>query len=184
MLLYDSAARVQEISDLRLDDLRMEVPYHAKLTGKGGKTRLVPLMETTVAILRDYMDRYELHVQNRSDSPLFFNRQGQPLTRFGIAYVLAKYVRQLHQNDKLFPNHITPHVLRHSKAMHILEAGGTLVTIQAILGHVDIRTTTHYAHSNLAMKRAAMLQAGIAAATDTVPYWKQEPDLLRWLNQL
>mgnify|MGYP002544883597 FL=1 len=115
-LLYDSGARVQELADLRVGDLRLEFPAQVKLTGKGRKTRSVPLMDKTTALLKNYL--LEQHLDSPSDfeHPLFYNSQGRKLTRQGIAYILKKYAVACEIEE------ISPHKIRHTKAMHLTEA--------------------------------------------------------------
>ena len=106
-LLYDSGARVQELADLRVGDLRLEFPAQVKLTGKGRKTRSVPLMDKTTALLKNYL--LEQHLDSPSDfeHPLFYNSQGRKLTRQGIAYILKKYAVACEIEE------ISPHKIRH-----------------------------------------------------------------------
>ena len=98
-LLYDSGARVQELADIRIRDLRLDSPAQVQLTGKGRKTRSVPLMEQTVCILKEYMKRNGLDNGLNDDHPLFFKAQEKKLTRQGITYVLKKYAEQCGIND-------------------------------------------------------------------------------------
>jgi len=183
-VLYDSGARVQEIADLTVRDLRLATPAQVRLMGKGGKVRFVPLMSATVVLLERYMTAYNIRDEEGRSRPFFANRDGKPFTRFGISYLLRKHAAALRAERPHFPDGITPHVLRHSKAMHILEAGGTVVVIQAILGHVDIKTTSIYATSNLDMKRAALEKAQGVTPEQTEPTWQRDTDLLNWLDQL
>jgi len=117
-LLYDSAARVQELCDLTPACLRAISPPTLKLTGKPRKSRFVPLSERSAAILLGYMAERGLDHPNRNNDPLFANRQGLKLTRGGVSYILKKYVEQANSEDQgNLPPSLTPHCLRHSKAM-------------------------------------------------------------------
>lgn len=180
-LLYDSGARVQEIADLCVRDLRLDHPAAVHLTGKGRKSRLVPLLDRTVLLLRSYL--YENHLSGREqfNIPLFVNRQGNKLTRAGIAYILKKYATKAAVQSPFLPEKISPHVLRHTKAMHLLESDVNLAYIRDILGHVDIGTTEIYARADLTMKRRA-LEKSPDIAPSTAP-WVQNTDLLDWLKQ-
>lgn len=180
-LLYDSGARVQEIADLCVRDLRLDHPAAVHLTGKGRKSRLVPLLDRTVSLLRTYLDENHLYKPDKLNTPLFVNRQGNRLTRAGIAYVLKKYAVEAAVQSPLLPQKISPHVLRHTKAMHLLESDVNLAYIRDILGHVDIGTTEIYAKADLSMKRRA-LEKSADVAPSTVP-WVQNTDLLEWLKQ-
>jgi len=183
-LLYDTGARVQEIVDLNVLDVRIVSPAQVRLTGKGEKTRIVPLMPTVVSIIKDYLSD-KPPKEPRGDSPLFYNKHGNRLTRFGISYILGKYAkRSLLSTSNIGLTEISPHVLRHSKAMHLLEADCSVVTIQAILGHADIKSTFIYIEANLAMKKDALEKAGSAFESQHKTKWQCDEDLLRWLESL
>ena len=143
-LLYDTAARVQELVDLSVGDVRLDTPAQIRLTGKGRKARVVPLLSATVALLSDYLEEQQLNRPERLAYPLFWNRRRERLTRSGIRYILVKYAHQARTQSRSLPRKITPHLLRHSKAMHLLHAGNPTTVIQAILGHADLRTTDIY----------------------------------------
>ena len=185
-VLYDTGARVQELIDLRARDCRITAPAVVTLTGKGRKTRQVPLMGPTVALLAAYLAEWRLDAPLHQDHPLFFNRQRRPLTRAGVTYILAKYSAQAReQNPEGFPARVTPHVLRHTKAMHLVQANVNLIYIRDLLGHTDVATTEIYARADAEVKRAALAQAyATEPAADAPPRWEDDPDLMRWLRQL
>jgi integrase/recombinase XerD len=149
-LLYDSGARVQELADLRVGDLRLDPPAQVKLTGKGRKTRSVPLMDKTVTLLRQYLHEQRLDNPSGYEHPLFFNAQKKKLTRQGIAYILKKYA------DACGITEISPHRLRHTKAMHLTEGDVNPVFIRDFLGHTDLKVTEVYSKTSIKMKRAAL----------------------------
>lgn len=185
-LIYDTGARVQEIADLTPGDLRTDPPATVKLTGKGGKTRIVPLMSPTVALVQRYADGAGLTGPASRTRPLFPNRTGNKITRTGISYILDKHVTAAREtNPAAFPDPISPHTLRHSKAMHLLRAGVNLVYIRDILGHADLKTTEIYARIDGEMKRRA-LQSAFTNITppDAMPLWHQDKDVLTWLTSL
>lgn len=185
-LLYDSAARVQELVDLKVRDLRTEYPATAILTGKGGKTRVVPLMKQTGVLLEQYVSSYGLKPPEKLDWPLFSSSTHssfRKFTRAGIAYVLSKYVTMtLPECAELLGRKITPHIFRHSRAMHMLQAGISLVYIRDILGHVDLKTTEIYARADSEMKRKALEKAFNDNADTSQPVWQREGGLLEWLK--
>lgn len=184
-LMYDTGARVQEIADLIVADVRLEEPPTIKLTGKGNKSRLVPLMTPTANLLRQYLSDHELASHARRPYPLFCNRSRNKLTRAGIAYILKKYVEQAHARDPgLIPKVVSPHSLRHSKAMHLLQSGVNLVYIRDLLGHVSVKTTEVYARADGMMKREALENAYPSIAPSEVPMWQKNHELLAWLRQL
>ena len=181
-VLYDTGGRVQEIADLTLSSVRLQAPAQITLIGKGNKTRIVPLMEQTANLLSNYMKENNLLNGQTNDPPVFFNYRHEALTRFGIGYILQKYVTATHNIQSTIPSKVTPHILRHSKAMHLLEAGVNIVYIRDILGHENISTTGIYARSNLEMKRKALAKVAIVPDTSTVPFWTGDKDLLTWLE--
>jgi len=185
-LMYDSGARVQEMADISVGDFRKEQPATVKLTGKGGKTRIVPLMEPTADIVRRYISDFGLADNGKRSCPLFSNRQGKKLTRAGIKYILDKYVESArNENPGILPDVISPHSFRHSKAMHLLHAGVNLVYIRDILGHADLKTTEIYARIDGEMKRKALEEAFTnTVPSETLPLWQQDGELLNWLQNL
>jgi len=115
-LLYDSGCRVQELADVRIRDVRFTIPPQITLTGKGRKTRTVPLMKETTAIIKDYIACYGLDVPCKADTPLFFNHREEKLTRQGITYILQKYAEDTDMEK------ITPHILRHYGECYQMES--------------------------------------------------------------
>jgi integrase/recombinase XerD len=181
--LYDTAARVQELADLTVRDIRLDRPAMAALTGKGRKTRHVPLMGNTTAILAAYLAEQQLDSPGHDDHPVFFNQHRSTLSRGGIAWILRKYQAQA-ADPVLRDARLSPHILRHSKAMHLYEAGVPLPYIRDILGHVDLATTEIYARASTEAKRRALE----AVYADVVPVdlaeWNQNAELLSWLASL
>lgn len=184
--MYDTGARVDEIISLCCKDVRIESPSVITLTGKGKKTRQVPIMDRTKLLIESYLNE----TSYKSGLPygeniVFLNQQKKPLSRWGISYILNKYVDQAKEKDNLFVNFkITPHILRHSKAQHLVKAGVNLIYIRDFLGHVDISTTEIYARADLSMKRKALEEAYVDILDEEVPDWSENKDLLDWLNDL
>jgi len=183
-LLYDTGARVQEIIDLTIRDIRLDPPAQIRLTGKGRKTRCVPLMKGTVDLLRDYLHEWDLGLPKDSPVTVFRNREGHPLSRSGIRHILLKYVEQARANRPTLRGDISPHTLRHTKAMHLLQAGNPLVVIRNILGHSHVQTTEIYARADMEMKRKALESVADLSPPPTIPSWKKDPDLLVRLRNL
>jgi site-specific recombinase XerD len=184
-VLYDCGARVQELCDMRVRDVRLAHPSIIALTGKGRKTRHVPLMANTVKLLRSYMEENALCQNGSQDAPLFCNQRRLKLTRGGVNHILCKYSKELSMKYPDIPEKLTPHVLRHSKAMHLYQAGVSLVYIRDILGHVDIATTDIYARADTESKRKALenVYPGITPV-DTLGDWNRDLNLLDYLNSL
>jgi site-specific recombinase XerD len=184
-LLYDTGARVQELIDLSVRDVRLESPAQVRLTGKGRKTRVVPLMNSTVDLLRDYLREQGLIGSEQFDTPLFRNRFGGRLSRSGIRYLVEKYVGKARTTRPAvsLPK-VSPHTFRHSKAMHLLQTDNPLVVIRDFLGHADIKSTEIYARADLDMKRRALEKASTKSPTPLLPSWQKDKGLLDWLTSL
>ena len=184
-LLYDTGARVQELVDLKVCDINLNDTVTIILTGKGGKSRIVPVMTPTGELVRQYIEGTGLSHPSKSRCPLFTNRGKQPLTRAGVTYILKKYASQAQNSGiKDITGEITPHWLRHSKAMHLLQSGVNLIYIRDLLGHSDISTTEIYARADETMKRKALLEAYKSPTEEKLPEWKTDKNLLDWLKSL
>lgn len=182
-LMYDSAARVQEIIDLTPSMVRLNRPYTLKLIGKGNKARVVPLMEQEVVHLKCYMQNNKLLEDNMNLHPLFFNSRSEKLTRAGVHHILQSYAKMARdKNPKLIADKISCHSLRHSKAMHLLQAGVNLVYIRDILGHESVITTEIYARVDSKQKREAVEKAYVDVVTKETAQWVENNNLLAWLK--
>ncbi|MGH2860713.1 MAG: tyrosine-type recombinase/integrase [Solirubrobacteraceae bacterium] len=181
--LYDTAARVQEIADLTVRDVRLQDPAIIALTGKGRKTRHVPIDANTTALLTAYLAERRLDTPGHDDRPVFFNQHHQKLSRGGIAWILHKYQAQA-ADPTLTGARLSPHVLRHSRATHLYEAGVPLPYIRDILGHVDLSTTDIYARASTEAKRKALEAVYDQVVSAELPEWNQNPELLTWLSNL
>jgi integrase/recombinase XerD len=181
--LYDTAARVSELANLSVRDIRLQPPALAVLTGKGRKTRHVPLGKNTAALLDAYLAEHGLNRPGHDGHPLFVNQHGSKLSRGGIAWIIRKYQAQA-GDPALAGADLSPHVLRHSKAMHLYEAGVPLPYIRDILGHIELATTEIYARASTEAKRKALEAAYTDIVTADLPEWNQDPGLLNWLARL
>ena len=187
VVLYDTAARVQELIDLKIKDIRISNPSVVTLTGKGNKRRQVPIMDKTKRLLENYINNLRGNdAISKGDSYLFVNQKKQKLSRWGISYIIGKYVKLAEKDPKFsvaFP--VTPHVFRHSKSVHLLQSGVNLIYIRDFLGHCDCSTTEIYARADTEMKRKAIE----AAYSDVLPIkdfpmWTEDTDLMMFLNSL
>ena len=187
-LLYETGARVQELADLRPIDLTLTTPSYVTLFGKGSKKRLVPIQQAVVHMLKDYLEENNLNEPRMNQRPLFQNNSGSQLTTAGIAYILKEYVAMARTaSDGLIPDKLSPHCIRHSKAMHLLQSGVNLVYIRDILGHVSVQTTEIYARADSKLKREALEKAYepvMPTAGSSLPSWQREPKLKEWLKNL
>jgi integrase/recombinase XerD len=183
-LLYNSGGRVQELADLRICDVRFDTPTTVTLTGKGGKTRVIPLWQDTVEALAYYLKRREPS-PIKSDH-LLVNVKGQPMTRFGIGRRVERLACEAaHRCPSLHGRCITPHVFRHTIALHLLESNVDIVVVKEWLGHDDLRTTSQYLEVSIERKRAALAKVpppeNCGQTED--PLWKQV-DLMAFLTKL
>ena len=183
-LMYDSAARVQEICDLKVSCISLKAPAVIRLCGKGRKTRTVPLDAPCVEIVRKYMEENHLNRSEMTNTPLFFNSRREKLSRRGVGYILTKYVEQANENGGHISEKITPHCLRHSKAMHMVEAGINLIYIRDFLGHESIETTQVYAKANPEARRKAIEKMESRTASASMPDWNENPDIMSFLHSL
>lgn len=187
LFLYNTGARVQEVADLRVGHLELAALHRVRLHGKGDKWRLCPLWNKTAELLQQLLR--ERPISLSSDSPVFSSRNGNPLTRFGIYKIVRRHtVKVIKKNADLQPRWISPHVFRHTTAVHLLEAGVEVNVIRAWLGHVSLETTNRYAEINLRMKAEALKvcepPVSISGASHSKPVWKDDPTLLNWLHSL
>ncbi|MFQ5699949.1 MAG: site-specific integrase [Myxococcota bacterium] len=184
LTLFNTGARVQEILDLRPSDLQLVRPFQVRLRGKGRKERMCPLWPQTADTLRALLGEYG--VDPTETEPLFRNRRGEPLTRFGVRYLLRKYARSAGSAaTTLDAKRVHPHVLRHTTAVHLLQAGVDLVTISHWLGHASVETTNRYAAVDLEMKRAAIAKARPLGDIDpALAAWRSDATILQWLEAL
>jgi site-specific recombinase XerD len=160
-LLYDSTARVQEIIGLKCSDLRSESPQrHVILTGKGNKTRLVPLMPNTILLYKSYLSKY--HQNYCPESFLFYlqdNFQKRPLSQDCVSKFIEKYRSQASQKSIKVPDKITPHMFRNSRAMSLYRGGMPLPLLSEWLGHNNLKRTLIYANADTKMKEEAIEKA-------------------------
>ncbi|MES2888531.1 MAG: tyrosine-type recombinase/integrase [Pseudomonadota bacterium] len=183
LFLYNCGARVSETTGLQWDDLQLAAPRQVRLRGKGKKERMLPLWAETANALH----RLRGISGGSGGQCVFVNRLGQPLTRDGIAYVLTKHATAAARaKPTLQRKHITPHVLRHSCAVALLQSGTDVTVIRDYLGHASVATTGRYITTNLQMKRDAMQafwkKAGIEPANTKA--WKPKADMLAFLQSL
>lgn len=181
-VLYDSGARVQELIDIQVGDVDLGKPAVLTLTGKGNKPRRVPITKNTATLLHSYLEENQLNKEWKKNYPLFCNSQHHKLTRAGVTYIINKYVDLARSTSALIPKKIKAHMLRHSKAMHLLQAGINLVYIRDFLGHADIKTTEIYAKTDTETKRKAIENAYPNLVSDELPDWSKDNALLSWLS--
>jgi integrase/recombinase XerD len=174
--LYNSGARASEAADLIIED----IDWHSRavrITGKGRKQRTCPLWPDTLEHLR------RLTVTRAPHEPVFLNRRGQPITRFGIHAMVERHAaRAANSAPSLQTKSISPHVVRHTAASHLLRSGVDINTIRAWLGHVSLNTTNIYAEVDLETKARALA----ACSPDEKPQarWRKQPEVMEFLRSL
>ncbi len=179
-LLYDTGARIQELLALTPGDCRLSAPAFVRVHGKGRRERLCPLLPQTARLITQFLARTQAP---DAATPLLCNRRGERLTRHGARYLLVKYLRRARASmATLNRSGISPHTLRHTKAMHLLQSGIPPVTIKDFLGHADVKSTEIYVQADLGMKREALALVGSPVRRSKGP--RLPEDLLRWLESL
>jgi site-specific recombinase XerD len=186
-LLYDTAARVQELIDLKVRDVRIAKPACVLLTGKGAKSRAVPLMGKTAALAEAYLCECGYSDNGTHGCECLFHSANRgSITRPGVTSILKRHLeaaRKAHP-EIIFPNRIHPHMLRHAKALNMLEAGINLIYIRDFLGHASVTTTELYLRLDTELKRAVLEEAYPDTGSSTAPNWTEDNDLMKWLAEL
>ena len=178
LLMYDTGARVQEIADLNVGDVQERSRAFVQFQAKGGRQRTNVLGDATVAAIQRWL---ALRGTLAPDAPLFVNTRGARITRSGISWI----VEQTAERAQLEPEHaarVTPHVIRHTTAMHLLEAGVDITTVAAWLGHASLETTNEYVQITLRMKQEALASLEQPAVLDDASY--PDDPLIAWLDAL
>jgi integrase/recombinase XerD len=186
LFLYNTGARVQEAADLRLAHLELGSQPRVHLHGKGDKWRSCPLWDETASQLRLLISARKT---NDALSPVFASRSGRPLTRFGIYKIVRRRSRGLEPAQPLaHQRSISPHVFRHTTAVHLLEAGVEVNVIRGWLGHVSLITTNRYAEISTKAKEAALRACQppveVSSGFRRSAVWRDDETLLNWLSSL
>lgn len=185
-IMYESAARVSEVAGLTIGDLRFDRNGSVvHLLGKGNKSRIVPLIGSVAIFMKRYLAEESKKRICSNNSPLFLNRSKNPIGRAGINYILNKYADTARINSPdIIPARVYPHILRHSRAMHWLEAGVDLQYIKDLLGHSELTTTEVYAQMSTQMKRKILEKTLPTKITSDNESWTDDKNLMEWLNTL
>lgn len=182
--MFNTGARVQEILNIRACDLQLNKPFQIQLMGKGRKQRCCPIWPQTASLLRDLC--MELKIDFISEIRIFRNCRGQPMTRFGVRYILKKCLSQAQVSvPSLRFKKLHPHCIRHSTAVALIKSGVDLSTISQWLGHSSIATTNRYVTIDLEMKRKAIESVKpINDAQNSSAPWHRDKTILDWLESL
>jgi len=187
-VLFNTGARVQEVLNLRVSDVRLESPCQVRLHGKGNKVRMCPIWSGTADLMREHLQRMATSdAGDLTEAFVFRNQRGGQLTRFGVRYRLKKHLAVCASNTPSLKNkQLHPHSLRHSTAIHLLKAGVDFATISQWLGHASLNTTMRYARADIDLKRAALAQVfpETLGAPSGGHLGMQDANLSDWLRKL
>jgi len=179
LLAVQTGLRVSELIGLRCDDIELGAGAHVRCTGKGRKERCTPLRKDAVVALRAWLKERKCD----PSEPLFPNARGTQLSRDGVEYLLAKHVKvATKQCPTLRKKTISPHVLRHSTAMDLLQHGVDRTVIALWLGHEKIETTQVYIHADMKLKEQALNK--VASKGVKLKRFRPDDELLEFLNSL
>lgn len=181
---YQTGARVAETVSVRACDLELDLLPQVRIWGKGRKERIVPLWPSTAALLRAWME--ERRIEPRGTSPVFVNLRGRPLTRWGVRYLLKKHARAAAATvPTVASKRIHPHVLRHTTAVHMLDAGADPSAIRDLFGHTSAETTWRYTRVRMERKRKTIEACAPRGADDAaIPIWRRDSGLLAQLEAI
>ena len=183
-LMFECAGRVQEIADLVPAMVNFGKPALLRIKGKGNKTRLVPLCQQVSLLLKSYMRENGLLQNKATDYPLFGNGRGDKLTRMGITAIIRKYSEIARSIDPaLIPAGVSPHALRHSKAMLLQQNEVNIIAIRDFMGHSSVTTTEIYARIDNRLQREALEKTSLVPELSE-PLWQSNKGLLSWLESL
>jgi integrase/recombinase XerC len=184
-LLYNTGMRAQELVDLDVNHVRFSRPYFVRIYGKGRKERTCPLWKETVDAVRKHLERRSVQFTNAV--PLFVNVEGHRLSRFGLRYIIAHRVAEAAKiSPTLLTRKVTPHTIRRTTAMHLLQSNVDLNMIRSWLGHASIETTNTYVEIDLEMKRKTLQSCEklLPKKARLGPSWQRNNDILSWLSEL
>lgn len=182
-LLYTTGIRVSELIQIRIRDLSLQTPSTLLVHGKGQKSRYIPLMRNTIPMIQKYLIEKKYDRPEKREEWLFKNHMNEPFTRQGVNYIVGKYAKLARRiaPDEI-PADFSPHKMRHTTAMGLVESGVDLIYIRDLLGHVSVKTTEVYAKADAWHKREAIE----AASKDIVPpeeaAWDHDSSLKDWLK--
>jgi site-specific recombinase XerD len=181
-ILYDTGARIQELLDLSPLDFHLDSPPFVCVRGKGRRERLCPLLPQSARLVRQFLSTQGRQLNEQQ--PFLQNGRGGRLGRHGARYILVKYLRRAARSmPALSRVGISPHTMRHTKAMHLLQSGVPLVMVKDFLGHVDMKSTEVYVQADLDMKRKALDSANGPQPTQA-PTPRLSSSLIEWLEAL
>lgn len=192
VLMYDTAARDREMLDLTVGSLHLKQNYPAVcITGKGGRTRLVPIMERSVQHLKRYLSIFHPAERRRNGDYLFYTTshgERHQMSDDNVAKFIAKYATMARTKCMNVPERVHPHLFRHARAIHLYRSGMPLPLLSEFMGHAAVQTTTIYAYADTEMKRLAIEKAtnqeSIPQMDNDTPAWQNDEELIKRLYGL
>jgi site-specific recombinase XerD len=182
-LLYTTGIRVSELIGIRVKDVSLNAPPTLLVHGKGQRSRYVPLIKEAVKILQNYIVQFGLDEDKSLNEWLFKNHMREKFTRQGVNYIVKKYADKARMVDAaLIPDDFSPHKMRHSVAMGLVDSGVDLIYIRDLLGHASVKTTEVYAKADAARKREAIEAASRGIVPAEIPEWESDVKLKEWLK--
>lgn len=182
-ILYTTGIRVSELINIKVKDISLSAPTTLLVHGKGQKSRFVQLVKEAVEIIQNYIGQFGLDNDRSLNEWLFKNHLRDKFTRQGVNYIVKKYVEKSRTKDAvLIPSNFSPHKIRHSTAMGLLDSGVDLIYIRDLFGHVSVKTTEVYAKADAAKKRAAIEAASKEIVPVEAPVWENDTKLKEWLK--
>ncbi len=184
-ILYTTGIRVSELTFIKVKDISLHEPETLLVHGKGNKYRYVPLMKYVIPSINRYLDVQGYGHPGKENEWLFKNHMKKQFTRQGINYLVSKYTLLARNKEPdLIPEDFSPHKIRHTAAMGLVDSGVDLIYIRDLLGHVSVKTTEVYAKTNAQLKRKAIEASANEIVPEEVPVWESDSDLKSWLKDL
>jgi site-specific recombinase XerD len=181
--LFTTGIRVSELIGLRVKDISLQDPYTMLVHGKGNKYRYVQITKYLAPIINRYLLENGYDCPEKMSEWLFLNHMGHKFTRQGINYLVKKYAMMAHNvSPELISDDFSPHKMRHSAAMSLLDAGVDLIYIRDLLGHVSVKTTEIYIRTDARLKREAIEAASMEIVPKEAAKWENDDGLKDWLK--
>ena len=182
-LMYTTGIRVSELVGIRVKDISLSTPATLLVHGKGQKSRYVPLIKETIDIMQKYIGQFRLDNDRSLNDWLFKNHLNGKFSRQGVNYIVKKYTKKARaENSALIPEDFSPHKMRHSVAMALVDSGVDLIYIRDLLGHVSVKTTEAYVRVDAARKREVIEAASKEIVPVELPEWENDSNLKSWLK--
>lgn len=182
-IMYSTGVRVSEVIQLQVKDVSLFEPSTLLIHGKGQKSRYVPILKNVKGILGEYIIAYHLNEEKHQQDWLFKSHMNKQFTRQGVNYIVKKYADMARAiNPVLIPRDLSPHKLRHTTAMELVDSGVDLIYIRDLLGHVSVKTTEVYAKAQSARTREVIEAVSKDLVGKEEAKWDNDIHLKDWLK--